>query len=198
MTSKDRSGAPGPRSCGSNWSRCRWRRYALGRNSGGRAGRELACYINVIYCPFGRTEPHPTMNRSSPLVRLSSVARALKRQLTAAIAGTDVGVHQARVASRRLREPCPCSRGAPSHRRPAGPAQDPPLTQALGTVRELDVTLHLVDELGERPGVPRAALAEVRALVIGGSRTATIDHARAARASTAKNWPAASRPFGRR
>ncbi len=40
------------------------------------------------------------------------------------------------------------------------------LTQALGTVRELDVTLHLIDELGERPAVPRAALSEVRALVI--------------------------------
>lgn len=40
------------------------------------------------------------------------------------------------------------------------------LTQALGSVRELDVTLHLIDELGERPGVPRTALAEVRALVI--------------------------------
>jgi CHAD domain-containing protein len=40
------------------------------------------------------------------------------------------------------------------------------LTQALGTVRELDVTLHLIDELSERAGVPRTALAEVRALVI--------------------------------
>jgi CHAD domain-containing protein len=40
------------------------------------------------------------------------------------------------------------------------------LTQALGGVRELDVTLHLIDEIGDKPGVPRNALAEVRALVI--------------------------------
>ncbi len=40
------------------------------------------------------------------------------------------------------------------------------LTQALGTVRELDVTLHLIDELADRPGVPRPALTEVRAQVI--------------------------------
>ena len=56
-----------------------------GRKRGGRAGRGLACYINVIYCPFGRTEPHPTMNRPSPLVRLlERRTRALRRQLTAA------------------------------------------------------------------------------------------------------------------
>jgi len=40
------------------------------------------------------------------------------------------------------------------------------LTEALGTVRELDVTLALLDELDSRPGVPKNALAEVRAHVI--------------------------------
>jgi CHAD domain-containing protein len=108
------------------------------------------------------------MNRSSPLVRLlERRARALKRQLTAAIAGTDVGVHQARVASRRLREALPVLTAGLHHTK-AGKAQRKirRLTQALGTVRELDVTLHLIDEIGERPGVPRTALAEVRALVI--------------------------------
>ncbi len=40
------------------------------------------------------------------------------------------------------------------------------LTQALGTVRELDVSLHLIDELVEIPAIPRAALGEVRAAVI--------------------------------
>ncbi len=40
------------------------------------------------------------------------------------------------------------------------------LTQALGTVRELDVTLHLIDELAERPDIPRSALSDVRAQVI--------------------------------
>ena len=42
----------------------------------------------VIYCPFGRVRPHPTMNRSLPLVRLlERRTRALKRHLAAAVAG---------------------------------------------------------------------------------------------------------------
>jgi CHAD domain-containing protein len=40
------------------------------------------------------------------------------------------------------------------------------LTRALGTVRELDVTLHIVDELARRPGIPRNALEDVRAHVL--------------------------------
>jgi CHAD domain-containing protein len=108
------------------------------------------------------------MNRPPPLVRLlERRTRALHRQLSAAIAGKDAGVHQARVASRRLREALPVLTVGLHHTK-SGKAQRKirRLTQALGTVRELDVTLHLIDELGERPGVPRAALAEVRALVI--------------------------------
>lgn len=108
------------------------------------------------------------MNRPSPLVPLlERRARALRRHLSAAVEGKDVGVHQARVASRRLREALPVLTEGLQHSK-SGKAQRKirKLTQALGTVRELDVTLHLIDELGERPGVPRAALAEVRALVI--------------------------------
>ena len=108
------------------------------------------------------------MNRPSTLVRLlERRTRALRRQLSAAIAGTDVGVHQARVASRRLREAVPVLTQGLQHSK-SGKADRKVrrLTQALGTVRELDVTLHLIDELGDRPGVPHAALAEVRALVI--------------------------------
>lgn len=108
------------------------------------------------------------MNRQPPLVALlERRTRALRRQLTAAIDGKDVGVHQARVASRRLREALPVLTKGLDHTK-AGKAQRKirRLTQALGAVRELDVTLHLIDELGERPGVPRTALAEVRALVI--------------------------------
>lgn len=108
------------------------------------------------------------MNRSQPLVRLfERRTRALRRQLAAAIAGKDTGVHQARVASRRLREAIPVLTEGLQHTK-GGKAQRKirRLTQALGTVRELDVTLHLVDELSERPAVPAAALAEVRALVI--------------------------------
>lgn len=93
--------------------------------------------------------------------------RALKRQLAAAIAGKDTGVHQTRVASRRLREAIPVLTEGLHHTK-ARKAQRKirRLTQALGTVRELDVALHLIDEFAERPAVPRAALAEVRAEVI--------------------------------
>src|SRR3954468_16077632 len=124
--------------------------------------------MTVIYCPFGPTGPHPTMNRSLPLVRLlERRTRALHRQLAAAVAGKDTGVHQARVASRRLREALPVLTDGLQHTK-CGKAQRKirRLTQALGTVRELDVTLHLIDELADRAGVPRAALAEVRALVM--------------------------------
>ena len=76
-------------------------------------------------------------------------------------------MHQARVASRRLREALPVLTAGLQHTK-AGKATRKirRLTQALGKVRELDVALRLMDELAERPAVPRAALAEVRALVI--------------------------------
>ncbi len=108
------------------------------------------------------------MNRSLPLVRLlERRTQALKRQLANAVAGKDTGVHQARVASRRLREALPVVTEGLTHTK-AGKAQRKirRVTQALGTVRELDVTLHLIDELAERPSVPQSALGEVRALVI--------------------------------
>src|SRR5438445_7832421 len=114
----------------------------------GRAGRGQTCSSHVISCPFGRSEPHPTMYRTSPLVRLlERRTRALRRQLSAAIAGTDVGVHQARVATRRLREAVPVLTAGLHHSK-SGKAQRKirRLTPALGTVRELDVTLHLIDE----------------------------------------------------
>ena len=108
------------------------------------------------------------MNRSLPLVRLlERRSRALNRHLTAAVGGKDAGVHQARVASRRLREALPVLTDG-LHGTKAGKAQRKlrRLTQALGAVRELDVTLHLIDELAERRGIPKLALADVRAHVI--------------------------------
>jgi len=108
------------------------------------------------------------MNRSLPLVRLlQRRALALRRHLAAAVAGKDVGVHQARVASRRLREALPVlTEGLHHTKKSKAQRKIRRLTQALGTVRELDVTLHLIDELADRPGVPRPALTEVRAQVI--------------------------------
>jgi len=108
------------------------------------------------------------MNRSLPLVRLlDRRAHALRRHLAAAVAGRERGVHQARVASRRLREALPVLTEGLHHSK-AGKAERKVrrLTAALGGVRELDVTLQLVDEFADRPDTPRDALAEVRAQVI--------------------------------
>lgn len=108
------------------------------------------------------------MNRSLPLVRLlQRRATALRRHLSAAVAGKDTGVHQARVASRRLREALPVlTEGLHHTKKSKAQRKIRRLTEALGTVRELDVTLHLIDELAERPAVPRPALSDVRAEVI--------------------------------
>src|SRR3954470_20725987 len=134
-----------------------------------RQGWRGTCLLQHRYIlPVRPDPPHRIMNRSLPLVRLlDRRSRALKRQLAAAIAGKDAGVHQARVASRRLREALPVLTEGLQHSK-AGKARRKvrKLTEALGTVRELDVTLHMIDELAERPATPRPALADVRAQVI--------------------------------
>jgi CHAD domain-containing protein len=92
-------------------------------------------------------------------------ARELERQLPAALAGDDVGVHQARVASRRLREAVPVL-AADTKIRKKAERKIRRLTRALGTVREMDVTVQILDEFARGPGVPRDALEDVRAHVI--------------------------------
>jgi CHAD domain-containing protein len=76
-------------------------------------------------------------------------------------------VHQARVASRRLREAVPVLAGTLKNSK-AGKATRKirRLTQALGSVRELDVTLHLLDELAASDEFSRPALQDVRLHVI--------------------------------
>jgi CHAD domain-containing protein len=108
------------------------------------------------------------MNGTLPLVRLlERRTRALKRSLSAAVKGDGTGVHQARVASRRLREAVPVlTEGLRGSKAGKARRKIRRLTRALGAVRELDVTLHLIDELAQRPGTPKPALAEVRAHVI--------------------------------
>lgn len=110
------------------------------------------------------------MNRRKPRVTTSLLARrarALQRYLPAAIRGDHHGVHQARVATRRLREAVPVLTSGVKGAR-AGKARNKirRLTRALGTVRELDVTLHLLDELARRADVSRNALDDVRAHVV--------------------------------
>lgn len=92
-------------------------------------------------------------------------ARELQRQLPLAIAGSDTGVHLARVASRRLREAVPVLAGETKARRKAE-RKIRNLTQALGTVREMDVTVQILDEFAQTNELPRNALEDVRAHVI--------------------------------
>jgi CHAD domain-containing protein len=96
---------------------------------------------------------------------LTRRARELERHLPAAVDGDDTGVHQARVASRRLREGLPVlaaglKRGKKAERKIRH------VTRALGTVREMDVTMRVLDELARRPKIPRDALEDVRGHVI--------------------------------
>jgi CHAD domain-containing protein len=110
------------------------------------------------------------MNSRVPRVTtllLQRLARALARHLPTAVAGDDRGVHQARVASRRLREAVPVL-ATGLHGNKAGKAQRKirRLTRALGTVRELDVTLGLLDALARSPTLSRVAVEDVRAHVI--------------------------------
>lgn len=98
---------------------------------------------------------------------LNTRAKALRRYLPSAIAGDDRGVHQARVASRRLREAVPVlSKGLKHSKSRKAGRKIRRLTQALGSVRELDVTLHLIDELSASDELSRPALQDVRLHVV--------------------------------
>ena len=118
--------------------------------------------------PTSQNGRHPTTIRPKLPVTttlLARRARELERHLPAAIGGDDVGVHQARVASRRLREGLPVlavglKRGRKAERKVRR------VTEALGTVREMDVTVQVLDELARRPKVPRDALEDVRGHVL--------------------------------
>ncbi len=110
---------------------------------------------------MNRPKPRPTT------ALLQRRARDLKRHLPAAISGNGHGVHQARVASRRLRETVPVlATGLKGAKAGKAGRKIRRLTRALGTVRELDVTVTILDELARRAHLPRTALEEVRAHVL--------------------------------
>jgi CHAD domain-containing protein len=117
--------------------------------------------------PIGRD---PTMNTRTPRVTtllLGRLARALKRHVPSAVAGQNGGVHQARVTSRRLREAVPVfATGLKGSTAAKAERKIKRLTRALGTVRELDVTVTLLDELARAPQVSRIAVEEVRGHVM--------------------------------
>ncbi|MFL6279294.1 MAG: CHAD domain-containing protein [Vicinamibacterales bacterium] len=110
------------------------------------------------------------MNTRAPRVTtllLQRLSRALNRHLPAAVAGDDLAVHQARVTSRRLREAVPVlATGLTGSKAGKARKKIRRLTRALGSVRELDVTVQLLDELAQSPLVSRDAVEEVRARVI--------------------------------
>ncbi len=83
------------------------------------------------------------------------------------MAGDDTGVHQARVASRRLREAVPVlATGLKGSKSQKARRKIRRLTRALGLVRELDVTLKLIDELSASEDLSRPALQDVRLHVV--------------------------------
>lgn len=86
--------------------------------------------------------------------------RALARAIRGAERGEPRAIHKARVASRRVREAIPIAlASAPARKRRKLRMRVARITRALGPVRELDVTLALVDELAiERPGLSSALL----------------------------------------
>lgn len=113
---------------------------------------------------------HPTMNSRPPRVTtvlLQRLSRALNRHITAALKGDDAGVHQARVTSRRLREAVPVlATGLTGSKAGKARKKIRRVTRALGTVRELDVTVQLLDELARSPNVSRDAVEDVRTRVM--------------------------------
>ena len=88
---------------------------------------------------------------------------ALTRTLPAAQRGDPSSIHQARVATRRLREALPLVTEGARGRRLERTVRR--LTQALGSVRELDVVLMTLDELEQSGDVPRTGIRCLRAIV---------------------------------
>ena len=105
------------------------------------------------------------MGRTSPseLVIRQSVG-ALTRALPAAREGDMASLHQARVATRRLREALPLLSSGAKQRKLERRVRK--LTQALGPVRELDVALQLLDEVAESGDIARPAVTRLRLAVI--------------------------------
>ena len=110
------------------------------------------------------------MNARTPrptTLLLQRLTKALTRHIPQAVSGDDRGVHQARVTTRRLREAVPVlATGLKGSKAGKARRKLRKLTRALGTVRELDVTIHLLDELARSPQVSRTAVEDVRTRVI--------------------------------
>lgn len=93
--------------------------------------------------------------------------RALRAQWPLALAGEVEGIHQARVASRRLRELVPAVAGAGDAREARALRRGlRQVTRLLGRSRELDVAQETLLAIAERAPGHGAAAADVRAWVV--------------------------------
>ena len=91
---------------------------------------------------------------------------SLMKAMPAAQAGDQMSVHQARVASRRLREALPLlGVRADADALDRADKRVRRITRALGPVRELDVTLLLLAELQRKKAAPLRAITRVREAV---------------------------------
>jgi CHAD domain-containing protein len=88
---------------------------------------------------------------------------ALSRTLPGARKGDTHAVHQARVATRRLREALPLVVPGKSGKRLARKVRR--VTRALGPVRELDVALLNLEQLRSSGDVPETAIARLRLVI---------------------------------
>src|SRR5271155_616818 len=100
--------------------------------------------------------------------RRSQLLRSRLDRFTRTLPGVESGemaaVHRARVASRRLRELLPVLEIEPTVVRKLG-RRLRKLTRRLGSVRDLDVLILLVDDLLESGRLPERALRRVDAAV---------------------------------
>jgi CHAD domain-containing protein len=102
-------------------------------------------------------------HRGALLVLLNERLATMLDALPAAQAGDTRSVHQARVATRRLREALPVLRATTDESAlKRVQKQVRKMTRALGPVRELDVSLAHLDELGTRNLISARALGRVR------------------------------------
>src|SRR6476620_3261856 len=104
-----------------------------------------------------------TPRRSRSTLLLQQRVTAIRRMLPGARDGDVRAVHQARVATRRLREALPLIDAGKAGRRLGRVARS--LTGVLGPVRELDVALQMLDELARSNGGPARAIATLRTAV---------------------------------
>jgi len=132
------------------------------------------------------TVPNPSMQRTTLPVRLlRQRLLSLLDALPAAASGDMTSVHRARVASRRLRELLPVlAEAADSDALDRAGKQVRRITQALGPIRELDVALGHLEEMGPRAGVSENAVAAIRPT----SRTSGRSIARRCTMSSPRRW----------